>query len=279
MKRSLDQVQSLAVQYQVPILCAGDLFDHWKAPPELINFALVHLPDEMIAIPGQHDLPHHRMEDLHRSAFQTLVEAGKIKRVGSEGISLTLKRNSFTTESLDLYGFAWGQEITKPAPTGQGLRVALVHRYIWVKGHSYPNAPKDSRAGRSRKELTGYDVAIFGDNHLGFSWKLGSTQVFNCGSLMRRASDEISYRPQVGLIHLSGKVTRIHLDISQDSLQATKTKAEGTPDLELTEFLEELQQLAGTPLDFTEAMKQTLAKKKPRREVRDLILKAMDNAQ
>src|SRR5688500_1062308 len=47
----------------LPILCAGDIFDKWNAPPELIHFALEHLPDGMICVPGQHDLPNHRMEE------------------------------------------------------------------------------------------------------------------------------------------------------------------------------------------------------------------------
>jgi hypothetical protein len=29
----------------------------------------------MFAVPGQHDLPYHRMEDLMKSSFWTLVEA------------------------------------------------------------------------------------------------------------------------------------------------------------------------------------------------------------
>jgi hypothetical protein len=63
----------------IPILCAGDIFDKWNSPPELIRFALEHLPDGMICVPGQHDLPNHSFEEIHRSAYGVLREAGKIR--------------------------------------------------------------------------------------------------------------------------------------------------------------------------------------------------------
>ena len=64
-----------------PILCAGDVFDRWNSPPELINFALEYLPPQMYSIPGQHDLPNHNYNEIDRSAYWTLVAANKITNV------------------------------------------------------------------------------------------------------------------------------------------------------------------------------------------------------
>jgi predicted phosphodiesterase len=68
----LNQLQVLASKHKAPIICAGDIFHTWNAPSELVNHTLSHIPI-MGAIPGNHDLPLHNYEDMHRSAFYTLV--------------------------------------------------------------------------------------------------------------------------------------------------------------------------------------------------------------
>src|SRR4051812_12555947 len=40
MQRQLDELRSVALELDVPIFVAGDIFDRWNPPPELINFAI-----------------------------------------------------------------------------------------------------------------------------------------------------------------------------------------------------------------------------------------------
>jgi DNA repair exonuclease SbcCD nuclease subunit len=79
-KRYLDQLRELKEKHNAILIVAGDVFDYWKSSPELINFAIVHMP-ECYAVPGQHDLPNHNYNDLHKSAYWTLVEAKIIKHL------------------------------------------------------------------------------------------------------------------------------------------------------------------------------------------------------
>ena len=72
MLRPLVELRTLATLHNCPIVYAGDIFDKWNSPPELINFAIEHLPKGH-AIPGQHDLPLHNYEDIRKSAYWTLV--------------------------------------------------------------------------------------------------------------------------------------------------------------------------------------------------------------
>ncbi len=51
-KRVLLQITAIATKYQAPVVFAGDLFDRWDSPAELITFALSYLPDPFYAIPG-----------------------------------------------------------------------------------------------------------------------------------------------------------------------------------------------------------------------------------
>lgn len=84
MARALDELSELSRSYASPIICAGDVFDRWKASPALIHFALTNLPVDMHCIPGQHDLPYHSLENMNESAYGVLVKAGKIEHL--EGV-------------------------------------------------------------------------------------------------------------------------------------------------------------------------------------------------
>jgi len=273
--RVLKEVRLLQSKYKCPILCAGDIFDRWNCAPELINYALSHLP-KMYAIPGQHDLPYHRIDDINKSAFWTLVEAGKIEFLSSE--------KCLPLPGMTVYGFPYQNEVTeKPHPTNSRLSVAIIHDYIWMSKHHYPNPPKEKQIdGRLasklvNKKLYGYDIIVFGDNHDGFLTRTGKTTIFNCGTLIRRKSDEIDYKPQVGLLTASGKVIRQYLNTSKDKYLSESTIDTGEDKLDAKEFIRQLEELGETSFDFTEAIKEFFLKEPNLNpQVKEIILKAME---
>lgn len=280
--RPLEEVRTLQNKHKCPIICAGDTVNKWNCSPELINYALNYLP-EMYAIPGQHGLPNHQYADIHRSAYWTLVQAGKIKNLEPEGVTIV---GLMSGQRLILSAFPPGYEIKpvsgcKDDKDEGDIWVAVVHDYLWIPGHSYPNAPADNQLTRKVKQLEGYDVAVYGDNHKGFSG-VGSNaykvEVFNCGTLMRRKSDEIDYKPQIGLLLESGKVVPYYLDTSKDKHldsvdMALKTEQSN---LEMTEFMNELGKLGKTALDFKDAMKEFLHSGGASPEAKHIILRAME---
>lgn len=267
-ERILSQVRKLAEEYKADVLCAGDVFDRWNSPPELINWALEKLP-QMYAIPGQHDLPLHSLELINRSAYWTLKKAKKIVDLFSLD-KVTLNNN------VCIHGFPWGK-LLKPPPKDGQVHVALVHKYVWMKGKSFPGAPEESRVDTGKKETKGWDAVIFGDNHKGFLYQDGKTIIFNCGGFLRRKSDEINYQPQVGLLYEDGTIQPYTLDCSADKITATGSVREAEEDMELKDFLEELTKLQDSDLDFRDAMKRVLEEKKPSQAVRNIILKAMES--
>lgn len=286
--KSLEEVQLLQEKYECPVICAGDIFDRsrkiadgWNASPELINFAINYLPNNMYAIPGQHDLPNHQYSDIHRSAYWTLFEAGKIKNIPPNGITIVGER-------LALFGFPPGYEIEPPrqnhAIVKEGFVIAVVHDYVWIEGCSYPKAPDDKFLLNDKLhnkicngKYFGYDMVVYGDNHKGFLKNSGSvkTTIFNCGTLMRRKSDEINYYPQVGLLMDDGSVVPHHLDISQDKY-ITKAEERVKDVLDMGDFFDELEKLGKTALDFEEAMKQFLQSGRTSTEAKEIIFKAME---
>jgi DNA repair exonuclease SbcCD nuclease subunit len=146
--RPIEQIKSLQRKYcGVPIVFTGDLFDKWDVRPELINFALKHLPI-MYGIAGNHDLPNHRLADIERSGYWTMVEAGRI---------VDLKWGTpHPLNNVVLCGFPFGTEI-KPATSHpiDGFNVAVIHAYTWKKNHGYTGAPEDKRVGEWERKLGG----------------------------------------------------------------------------------------------------------------------------
>lgn len=263
------QLKKLAVRdlfSDVPVICAGDVFDRWNAPAELINMALLHLPP-LFAVPGQHDLPHHRYEDRKKSAYWTLVEAGKLTNL-EPGKHIEVGR-------LRLHGFPWGTDVT-PWEKHHDLltEVAVVHSYIWRMHKGYEGALESLHMRRWAPRLVGYDVAAFGDNHIPFGAKLDGCRVFNCGGFMRRKLDEVDHRPRVGILHADGNVTSHFLDVSKDRFADVDHVASQLDGRSL-QFISELASLTDAGINFETAIKQALETVDP--ETARVVLRALDD--
>lgn len=282
MARPLDEISVLAQQYQCPVLYAGDIFDRWCAGPEVIAFALRNLP-KGYAIPGQHDLPNHNYAEVHRSAYGVMVEAGHLTDVPPG-------ETFYINNGLSVTGWPWGYPPTPLAPERKSktnpIAVALVHQYLWMRGFGYPGAPETARLSHKARgglvaALQGYNVVVFGDNHQGFIAPprvAGDLWVINCGGLMRRKTDEIDYRPGIGLLLADGTVQRHYLNIAGEKITARTAAEEAVAEaLNVGAFVEELRGLgAGDALDFTGAMKKFFTANNTPVGVRNVILEAME---
>lgn len=249
-----------------PILCAGDLFDKSVMPPELINWALDTLPI-LYAIPGNHDLPSHRADLEHRSAYGTLVRAGKVVPLGP-------KPQCFST--LAVYGKPFNGPVPKRVPfpaDDLGLKHVLVtHQFLWVPGTEHPGARKEDRLRKCPKRWRSFDIVLVGDNHQAFKRKFANgTRVVNPGTLMRRKSNEADYETRVALLWRSGKVTWQRLGHKHEVLSVL----EGIPkDYDINDaFVEDLQQLEASSLSFRDALRSAMKGKSKR--VRRALLEAI----
>lgn len=271
MARSLKELRDVASQHDVPVVGAGDIFTRWYASPELINFAIENLPHGMYSVRGNHDLPNHRHEEYHRSAYCTLVEAGVIK-------DLT-EPTDVPGQYLRLHPFPWGKEV---APLGVNdrlasrLNLAVVHRYIWKEGCGYVGAPEESRASKFRDALSGYNASVWGDNHKGFVvGKPGQHMLINCGTFFRRHSDEIDYKPMIGLLYDDGSIVPHYLDISQDVHLDNEQKKIKKDKVDVSSVLAGFKGLGKDSLDFRQAIRYRLEELKPDESVSEMVLKSI----
>jgi hypothetical protein len=249
MARVLHELAGIAGHYNVPILCAGDVFDRWNSPPELINFAISHMPT-MHCVPGQHDLPNHSLEDIRRSAYWTLVETKKLMNIPLGGIEIN---------DMLVHAHPWGVPIELPNDNEDDMmNVALSHRYVWKRGKGYPGAAVDAMIGNI-PNLDNYDVAVFGDNHQSFDCRKSPTSkctVVNPGCLIPRKQDERKYHPSVYLLRDDKTVQAFELGTLEDKWVEADVK-ESERDLDgMDDFLKELANLDADSLDFESAVKR-----------------------
>lgn len=200
-------------------MCAGDVLDHWDQPPWFINWLIDHVP-KMFAIPGQHDLPHHRYADVRRSAYWTLCRTKTIINLDPADGPAEIAYGLF------LHPFPWGFPVAPcPRPADGAVNVAVVHAYVWAGGPTgyAPDAPADKLVRGYAEKLRGYNAAVFGDNHKPFLCPdtpgTAPCPVVNHGTFVRRHADERVLVTGPVLMYLNGgavELERADWDTAED---------------------------------------------------------------
>ena len=73
------QIYAMGYEFGCPVFHAGDLFDHWKNSPYLINWCLNNLPEHFYTCIGNHDVPQHNIDNLEKCGLGVLETAKKIE--------------------------------------------------------------------------------------------------------------------------------------------------------------------------------------------------------
>ena len=269
MVKGMGQLRALwDIHRKVPIICAGDIFDKWNPNPELINLAIRYLPN-MYAVPGQHDLAWHNYSDIKKTGYWTLVESGVITNLEPD--------NPVEIGTIRLWGFPWGFDLQPPKnPHDLITEIAVVHKYLWMKGTGHHNASDKAKVQNIR--INGFDLVVSGDNHISFYSRFlgedkGRPDFYNCGSFFRRKQDEKDHKPSIGMLKKNGTVERHFLDTSEDKF--SDNGGERISNSDVSGFLWELKELGDVAINFSDAVKRILDNGVSE-EVRKIVLEAME---
>lgn len=187
-RRVFERMSFFQKRFDIPVLVAGDIFDSYNANPETINFLIENLPDRCYAIPGQHDLQNHVLENIRKTAFWTVVKSGKMTLL--DETALGFQRHAFQMgRNLRVWGYGWECSTNDLFPEKQEntINIAVCHRYICSsKEDSYQGCSEDKFVSKLEKEFWFFDLCVFGDNHIPFK----SGKFINCGTLLCRKRDE-----------------------------------------------------------------------------------------
>jgi len=163
-------------KYKCPILCAGDLFHKARSSKELEVWCLNNLPDNIITVPGNHDLPNHNLNKLDDSSLGVLNAADKIL---VHGVPL----DTFTTIDYE------------------DKKIGMIHSLIY---HTDPIIAEGKIISKSAekilKEHLEFDIILSGDNHQTFVVEYKGRILINVGSMMRMNAGQIEHKPCLYLL-------------------------------------------------------------------------------
>lgn len=280
--RPLELIKAIAQDNECPVFCCGDIFDKWNAPPEAINIALKYLPEGMYAIPGQHDLPNHNIDEIERSAFWTLVESGFIHYLSP----LQNYIHICSDPPVNVMGFPYGSPITQRRRGGEEddiISIAIAHQYVWRRGYNYMGAPSSQYIDHLVSKLGEWDMVLFGDNHHGFYETSNDTKIVNCGSVIRRKANEEDYDPSYWVLRKAAPESthRIFLDreyfnTGEDMHLELSEGEEGELNaMDVSELMEELQKLEVDDTELDDFVKRFCHRTKRRKAVRRLLFESL----
>ncbi len=95
---------------------------------------------------------------------------------------------------------------------------------------------------------------------------------------MRLHTDQVGYKPMVGLLYGSGRIVPHYLDISKDIIDGKQDEEvkEQADAVEIQMFLKSLLKVSEGAIDFKKAVRQYVNKSDTTKAVRDLLLEVIE---
>ena len=264
--RKLKRLFEQARLWDVPVLIAGDTFDHWKPSHKLVAEVIeTSKGARVIAVPGQHDLYAHDVCSLPKTGLGVLR--------ASDWVILT-KGESFILPSskIKITGYAFGEEPGNSKDTD----ILLWHMMTFVGKPPYPECP-DSPAPRLAKRFPNVKLMITGDNHQPFYFnQTDQSRILNCGSMMRMTADQMDYKPMFYAIHDNLNCTPIPFPIERNVVSNVHLVREQEHDAKLEAFISRITKDSETSLSFEANMDRFLEIDKTPAPVRQAVMMAME---
>lgn len=223
MNKKTDFIIDLSREHNCPVLMAGDiskrpLNNGW--PTWLLEWFINKLSPVVnrpglntnwICIPGQHDLPGHRLDLFEKSGMGVLTAAGVIQ---------TIFEPIVINDTFGLFPFPYGQEIKSHKSTGNP-NIAMAHMMVLENKKLWPDQ-KAPKANALLKKFPCYDLILTGDNHSAFVIEHEGRLLVNPGSMMRTSVDQIDHKPRIYLwFSESNTVEAVYLPIEQNVIDKT----------------------------------------------------------
>ena len=213
MERKVNFVLDLSKKHNCPILISGDLGHKSQWPNWLLEWAIKKFKNhDIICIPGQHDLPNHRLDLFEKSGMGVLSAAGAIQ---------TVLDFAFIDDTFDLYSSPYGQEIKTQSELADYPHIVMTHQMVINDKKLWPG--QEAPEGHSLlKQFPDYDLILSGDNHQSFVVEYEGRKLVNPGSLMRSTAAQEDHRPRVYLWYADGnEIEAVYLPIEQGIISRT----------------------------------------------------------
>jgi len=287
--KKIEFILALSEKHNCPILIAGDLFHKAKSSPFLESTLMLLLraypsknfySKRLLVIPGQHDLPNHNFDLIHKSSFGVMIASQMIDHLDSEK---PVKSSKFI-----LTGFSYGSKIKPCREASRRLKndfrsIALAHFLVTEsspKGKS--KVLRDFAGATSAKTVLknnpDYDLIVTGDNHKSFSESYQDRLLVNPGNITRQAADQIDHKPRVALWYAkTNEIEWVEIPIKKDSVTADHLEEQNERDSRLSSFVEKLNDGYEIGLSFERNLKEYLQSNRTKKRTTEIIWEMVEN--
>ena len=253
---------NLANKYDIPILLAGDLGQRSQWPNWLIEkFMRAAYHSQIIAIPGQHDLPEHNLKLQPKSAFGVLRRS---KYINDDIIGVD--------QNFGLALFPYGVKIKNL----KSKTVAMTHQMVIQDKPEWPGQVASS--GKSLlKKFPDYKLILSGDNHKPFIVEYEGRLLVNPGSMMRTTADQINHEPRVYLWYAKeNAVEVVYLPIEQGVIDRSHIDTKKEKDARIEAYTARLSERYEIGLSFEANLEEHFKTNRTRKPVKERIWEACE---
>jgi len=217
------QIKKLQEKHNCPILNGGDVFNHWKTSPALLNKCISDFPNNIKTIIGNHDMPSHQIDLMYKSGLQTLIETGIVDYISLQGDW------GYDKDELGIYRF-------------KNKKIMILHVMVYKDKEPWPGCT-DPKCNQLIKQFPKADLILSSHNHQTFTYRKGNQLLVNPGSLTRQSADQINHKPCVFLYDAEQhKVKPHYLKIKKNVISREHIEVKKAKEKRINAFIEKLKQ-------------------------------------
>ena len=271
-ERKIDFILDMSNNYYCPIVIAGDVGDkpHWEnwLLEKYIRKFQTHR-QRIYVLPGQHDLPNHRLDKLLESGLGVLIASKVI---------YPLTNQRWFNEKFKISAFPFGEKINVLNYKKENKEVAVIHQLV-----SQTKLWKGQENFTSAKSLLAkfpcYDLIVSGDNHQSFIGRYKGRLLVNSGSIMRSTIAQFNHKPKVYLWSAENnevEAIEIPIKLAKEVFDLSAMKKQDKRDERMSAFVESLKSDCEFKMSFEDNLNEFLNKNKIKQKVKDKIFVALE---
>jgi DNA repair exonuclease SbcCD nuclease subunit len=268
--KKLEFIFELCKQENAPLLVAGDIgnksqWSNWllEKTISLINKYNI----DIICIPGQHDLPEHRLEYWQKSGCGVLHGGYSI---------FVIQEEQIINDKFILFPFPYGKKITSPKYDKDIPKIAITHQMVIENKKLWPDqiAPEGNALLKKHPE---YSLILSGDNHFPFIAECHGRLLVNPGSMMRMTAAQIEHTPRVYKWFAdTNTVKAVYLPIEKGVITRLHIEDKEIRDKRMDAFVSRMTDDFEIGLSFSQNMEEYFRANRTKQSIKDKTWAAME---
>lgn len=278
-EKKIDFILDTSNRYDCPVLIAGDIGDKSKWENWLLEKYVKKFKahcQRIYVLPGQHDLPNHRLDKLSESGLGVLAASLAIKLLVDPMIYI---------QGIENFPFPFGKKIlkieeyqNKKFGKSGNQNIAIIHQLV-SQSKLWQGQENFISAKSLLKKFPCYNLIISGDNHQSFVEKYKGRLLINPGSIMRATISQFNHKPKIYLWKAEDnevKAIEVPIQSPEKVFDLSAMKKQDKKNERMSAFVESLKSDCEFKMNFKDNLNVFLNKNKIEQGIEDKIFIALE---